>query len=170
MKIVHVCAKNLQLFEDIIAGTGYKINGFQSAVQLESTLSRFNARDVLGLVIYQKHMTKGSLHLMRTFDAMFTFAPKPIIIVCDDAKEISKTKMFSMHHCTIYPLNSVDGTISDKDLNRIFTTLACLGDDMYDLSAIEQKNPESSDSTDTQSDGPVYIMDELENIYKNLRR
>ena len=143
MKIVHIYARNLKVFEEALEGTGCKINGSCHVNLLERSLANFNVRDVLGLVVFRRVMSKKTLKLIHTFDSLFVFKPLPIVIVCDDAVALVEQRKVTTKHCPLYALNSEEGTISDVDMNRIFTTLACWADEIYNLEEVEHKNKET---------------------------
>lgn len=136
MKIVHLCADNLQIFEDSLEGTGCKVCGARKVSDVKKAFALYNARDVMGLVVYKQYLTKRLLGLIKAFDDMFVFEPKPVVLVCDDAEELCKAKTVKTKNSPLFAVNSIDGTISDIDICRIFTTLSCLSNEMYDLSDI----------------------------------
>ena len=137
MKIAHVYAQNLEIFGDALEATGCRINGSKSLDYLIKSLPNYNARDVMGLVVFRQHMTKKTLKLIKTFDELFVFSPLPIIVICDDAEELYAEKRLVVKNSPLFLINSIEGTISDIDVRRIFTTLSCMSDTMYDLSAID---------------------------------
>lgn len=170
MKIIHVYAYNLQLFEDAIKDTGCKINGSHDVRYLRKSLTNFNARDVLGLIIYRRHLTRKLLKLIKYFDNFYYFNPLPVIVVADDAVELVAQKRLKTKRSPLFVVNSLEGTISDVDINRIFTTLACMSGDMYELREVERahspKNKKLSDeekraSTEALADS---VLQELERL------
>lgn len=151
MKIVHLCAENLQVFEDALEGTGCKICGARNPKDVRRALSHYNARDVMGLIVYKQHLTRRLLDLIHFFDELFVFDPKPVLLVCDDAEELCTDRIVTTKNSPLFALNSVDGTISDIDLCRIFTTLSCLSSEMYDLSCVS-----------TGTDAPASLLERTE--------
>ena len=137
MKIAHVYARNLKIFSDALESTGCRINGSQNLTYLRKSLSNFNARDVMGLIVFRQHMTKRLLRLIKEFDELFVFNPLPIVVVCDDAEELVKERLLKVKNCPLFVVNSIGGTISDIDIRRIFTTLSVMSDTMYDLDVFE---------------------------------
>lgn len=137
MKIAHIYAHNLQIFEDALEGTGCRINGSKNLDYLMQSLPNFNARDVMGLIVFRSHMTKKTLKLIKAFDDLFIFTPLPVIVICDDAYELYDAKKLRVKHSKLFLVNSVEGTISDIDVRKIFATLSCESGEMYDLSGIE---------------------------------
>lgn len=135
--IVHVYASNLEIFTDAVESTGCRINGSRSISYMHKSLVNFNARDVLGLVVFRQHMTKKLLSLIKEFDELFVFHPLPVIVVCDDAEELVAEGILRVKNCPLFVINSVEGTISDIDVRRIFTTLSVMSGTMYDLSEFE---------------------------------
>lgn len=172
MKIVHLCANNLQIFEDALEGTGCKVCGTRKPSDARKAFAMYNARDVMGLVVYRQYLTKRLLSLIRAFDDMFVFDPKPIVLVCDDAEELCKTKVVKTKNSPLFAVNSVDGTISDIDICQIFTTLSCLSNEMYDLSEIgcvaEGRRSAVSGEQETQS--ASLLADTIIQKYAELER
>lgn len=144
MKIVHVYAKNIQMFVDAIEGTDLRLNASQDLDYLVSSLQQFNARDILGLVIFANPMTKKCLTLIKKFDSLFVFRRFPIIIISDEASALRDAGYFRVRYSDVYCVDSEDNSISDIEMNAIFTTLLTHSDELYDLSVIpdERKNKE----------------------------
>lgn len=140
MKIVHIYSGNLSVFEDVLKGTGCCLNGSRNAQYLQKSFPNYNVRDVLGLIVFQQHITKRTLRLVKTFDDYFVFSPKPIVIVCDEAIELFQAGRIVVKNSPLYLIDSMDGTISDVDIERIFTTFVCVSGEMYDLRDVEQAN------------------------------
>lgn len=136
MKIVHVYANNLQIFCDALDGTGCCVNGSQSVEYLMRSISSYNSRDVLGLIVFRKHLTKKILRLIKEFDELFVFTPLPIIVACDDAHALFAEGKLKVSNAPLFLVDSVDGTISDIDLQRILATLSIVSETMYDLNEI----------------------------------
>lgn len=137
MKIVHLYAQNLEIFNDALEATGCRVNGSANLDYLIKSLPNYNAREVMGLVVFRQHMTKKTLKLIKAFDELFVFSPLPIIVIADDASELYAHGKLKVRNSPLFLIDSEDGTISDIDLRRIFTTLCCMSDTMYDLSSIE---------------------------------
>lgn len=136
MKIVHIYAKNIKMFVDAVEDTDCRLNASTDLNYLISSLQRYNVRDVLGLIIFSNPMTKKCLKLMHAFDDLFVFKRLPIIIISDDADELKEAGYFKVNNSDLYTVNSEDNSISDIDINNIFTTLIASSDEVYDLSAI----------------------------------
>lgn len=136
MKIVHVYARNLQMFADAVDGTECRLNASQDLDYLVASLQQFNARDVLGLVLFANPLTKKCLKLIRKFDDLFVFQHLPIIIISDEASALKAAGYFKVKNSTVYTLDSEDNSLSDIEMNAIFTTLIVSSDEVYDLSVI----------------------------------
>ena len=104
---------------------------------MRTSLAQYSARDVLGLVVYRQHLTKRLLGLIQAFDELFMFDPKPIIVVCDDATALYHERKLKVTYSPLFTVDSVDGTISDVDVDRIFTTLCCASGTPYDFTAVD---------------------------------
>lgn len=169
MKIVHVYAQNLQIFSDALESTGCRINGSRSVEYLIRSLPNYNARDVMGLIVYRQHMTKKTLKLVKAFDELFVFSPLPIIIVCDESYDLFEQGVLDVKYSPLFLVQSVEGTISDIDLRRIFTTLSCMSDTMYDLSEINQnRRYKTADVRQSSGDNRGSIAEEVLREYALL--
>ena len=86
MKLIYVYAKNLDVFVEAAKDTDCRLNASVNVDYMLSSLSSFNARDVLGLIVFANPMTKKCLKLIKSFDDLFT--NRPIIVINDDAKNL----------------------------------------------------------------------------------
>lgn len=136
MKIVHVYAKNIQMFADAVEDTECRLNASQNLDYLIASLQQFNARDVLGLVLFANPLTKKCLKLIRKFDDLFVFKRLPIIIISDQATALKQAGYFRVRNSDVFVIDSEDNSISDIELNAVFTTLIASTDEIYDLSVI----------------------------------
>lgn len=134
MEIVHVYAKNIKIFDDAVKDTECRVNAYTSINSLIKSLTSFNARDVLGLVVFSNPITKGCLRLIDKFDDLFVFKETPIIVVSDNAEDFVNSGVVRVKHSKLMALNSVEDSLSDSDLNRIFATLVLYNSKVYDLS------------------------------------
>ncbi len=160
MKIVHICSRNLSVFEDAIKGTGCCINGSRDIPYLQKSFSNYNVRDVFGLIIFQQHITKRTLRLIKAFDNYFVFSPKPIVLVCDEATALVQAHKIRVKYSPLYVVDSIDGTISDVDIERIFTTLVCESGDMYNLRDVEKSfGLVTSDHRDVSLETAEHVKD-----------
>lgn len=134
MKIVHVYAKNLDMFVDAVKGTDCRLNASKDVDDLMNSLQNYNARDVMGLVIFANPFTKKCIKLLRKFDELFVFKEMPIVVVCDNASELHAEGYLKVKHSKLFLIDSEENSLSDVELNSIFTTLISFSDSMYDLS------------------------------------
>ncbi len=139
MKIVHVYADNIEMFASAVEDTDLRLNASRDLNYLLSSLQQFNARDVLGLILFANPMTKKCLKLIRKFDDLFVFKRFPIIIISDEASALRDAGYFKVKHSDVYCVDSEDNSISDTELNAIFTTLLVYSDEPYDLSVIPEE-------------------------------
>lgn len=140
MKIVHLYAKNLEMFVDAVKDTECRLNASQDLDYLISSLQNYNARDVIGLVVFANPMTRKCIKLIEQFDSMFVFRKMPIIIINDNATELWNAHRFKVKHSKVFVLDSEDDSLSDLDIASIFTTLLAFSDSLYDLSACPYEN------------------------------
>lgn len=140
MKIVHVYAKNLDVFIDAVKDTDCRLNASQDIDYLLGSLQNFNARDVMGLIVFANPMTKKCLRLMRKFDELFVFKRMPVIVISDAATELYSRGYFKLKHSDLYLINSEENSISDVEISAIFTTLLATADEIYDLMVCPPEN------------------------------
>lgn len=133
MKVVHIYAQNVEVFANAVEGTDCKVNASSRIDDIFSSLYNYNARDVIGLVIFANPFTKKCAKLVRMFDQLFVFSRMPIIIVSDNATEILEGGYLRVENSELIALDSEENTISDTDINRIFATLLIKGTELYDL-------------------------------------
>ena len=175
MKILHVFSRNLDIFSEAVEGTSCRINGSCDITYLSRSLQDYNARDVLGLVIFVKTLTKKLVKLISQFDELFFFNPKPIVVACENAEALYAASAFSVHNSPLFLVNTVDGTISDTDLRQIMATVCCLSGDIYDLSSLGsliksklvEQEMESVDE-DTLSRDVLKELEDLRCVYEDL--
>lgn len=150
MKIIHVYAKNLQIFIDAVDGTDYHLNASRNIDYLINSLSSFNPRDILGLIMFANPITKKCLKLVRRFDDYNYFSSRPIILISDNIQEVWNAGYFKVRHSKVYLVQSIENSISDVDLARIFTTIIASSDLCYDFSICPalNKNPEQTKIND----------------------
>ena len=144
MKIVHVLAQNLEIFENALEGTGCHINGTKKIDNMAKSLTQFNARDVMGLIVFKNPMTAKTIKLITYFDELFMFNSLPIILVSDQATALYNAGKIKVRYSPLFVVNSIDNTISDIDLRRIFATLSCVSGEMYNLGDIDIRGRENS--------------------------
>lgn len=134
MKIVHVYAQNIQVFVDAVKDTDCRLNASRDLNYLLSSLSNYNAKDVLGLIIFANPMTKKCLKLLEKFDRLFVYQQMPVVIISDRVQDLYKEGYLKVKHSKLYLVTSEENTISDIDVSAIFTTLLASADEIYDLS------------------------------------
>lgn len=140
MKIVHVYAKNIDMFVQAVKDTDIKLNASQDLNYLISSLQEFNARDVLGLIIFANPFTRKCVKLIQKFDQLYMFSPMPIIVVNNNASDLKARGYLRVKNSKLYILNCEDNSLSDIELSSIFTTLVAFSGEIYDLSIIPAEN------------------------------
>ena len=140
MKILHVYARNLSIFERALEGTGCRVNGSVDLTYMRRSFANFNARDTMGLVVFKNPMTKKTLKLIKAFDDLFVFSPMPIIVISNQATALYQARQLRVKNSPLFLIDSLEDTISDIDLKRIMATLSCMSGDMYDMSEIEERH------------------------------
>lgn len=136
MNIVHVYAKNIDVFVDAVKGTDCKLNASSDLKYMIGSLRSFNARDIIGLVVFANPLTKRCVKLVQQFDDLFVFKKLPIIIINDAATELVKQGVFHVKNSRLFALDSEENSISDIDVSSVFTTIFSYTSDLYDLSVI----------------------------------
>lgn len=168
MKIVHVYAQNIQMFVDAVKDTDCRLNASKDIDYLLGSLQNYNARDVMGLVVFANPMTKKCLKLIRKFDDLFVFKQMPIIVVCDTASDLHARGYFHVKNSKLFLVNSEDNSLSDVELNAIFTTLVSFSDTMYDLTVCP---PEVKEDTASGAGGDVEpeMSEQLVSLLQSLK-
>lgn len=136
MNIVHVYAKNLEIFVDAVKGTDCKLNASCDINYMLGSLRNFNARDVVGLIVFANPMTKKCTELVKRFDDLFVFKRLPIIVISDAATALYEQGYFRTKHSKVFLMDSEEDSISDLDISSIFTTIFAYTSSLYDLSVI----------------------------------
>lgn len=175
MKILHIFSRNLDIFSEAVEGTSCRINGSCDITYLSKSLQDYNARDVLGLVIFVKTLTKKLVKLISQFDELFFFSPKPIVVACDNAEALYAASAFSVHNSPLFLINTIDGTISDTDIRQIMATVCCLSGDIYDLSSLSSivksrlvSKESKKVNEETLSDDVLKELEDLRCVYEAL--
>lgn len=173
MKIVHVYAQNLDVFSDAVKGTDCRLNASVDIDYLIASIQNYNARDVLGLIVFANPMTKKCLRLIKKFDEYFIYQRMPVIVISDDVHELHSQGYLKVKNSTLYLVESEDNSISDIDVDQIFTTLLANSGEVYDLSACRaektkrQTMPSGFEVEDTMSDSLRELLDSLEGRVTN---
>lgn len=144
MKLIYVYAKNLDVFVEAAKDTDCRLNASVNVDYMLSSLSSFNARDVLGLIVFANPMTKKCLKLIKSFDDLFT--NRPIIVINDDAKNLFEAGYLRVKS-DLFLINSEENSISDVDINSAFATILAYQGKLYDLSVcpLEHKKVDNKD-------------------------
>lgn len=168
MKIVHVYSQNIQMFVDAVQGTDCRLNASRDINYLLGSLHNYNARDVMGLIVFANPMTKKCLRLIRKFDDLFVLQPMPIVVINDTATELYQQGYFKVKHSKLYLLDSEENSLSDIELNSIFTTLISFSDYMYDLSVCPPEvKGEFPSGAENKAD--TKMSEQLENLLQSLK-
>lgn len=141
MKIVHLYAQNLQAFVDAVKGTECRLHASRDINYLIANMQNYNVRDVMGLIVFANPMTKKCLRLISKFDNLYVYQSLPVIIISDNVQELYQAGYFKVKHSTLYLVTSEEDSISNVDMDAIFTTLLASTESIYDLSgcAAERK-------------------------------
>ena len=139
MKVVHIFAENVQLFVDYLAGTDIVPNASKDIKMMKSTISRYNARDVGGFIAFQTPVRRSTLEWVKQIDDFFELAPKPIIFISDQASALVSSGVLKTKNCPLYTVDSLDNSIGDIELNRVFTTIVLSSTEIYDLSFADRQ-------------------------------
>lgn len=166
MEIVHVYAKNITIFDKAVEGTECKVNAYTRIQPLIQSLTAFNARDVLGLVVFANPFTKGCLRLIKAYDELFLFKMTPIIIVSDNAVELVRNGAIKVRNSKLFALDSIDDSVSDTDINKIFSTLVLYNSKVYDLSVCGMEDDKVEARPKEKS---LEMSDELVKLLSDLK-
>lgn len=168
MKIVHIYAQNLDVFAEAVRGTDCRLNASVDLDYLMNSIQNYNARDVLGLIVFANPMTKKCLRLIQKFDQYFIYQRMPVIVISDTVNELYSQGYLKVKNSALYLVESEGNTISDIDIDQIFTTLLANSGEVYDLSACKaerskrQSMPSGFEVEDTMSDSLRELLDSLE--------
>lgn len=160
MKVIHLCSPILGVFDEAVKGTGYCISGHKSIELLATSLVKFNARDVLGLVIHGKSLSKRMWETAVRFDELFELTPRPVILCADD---ISRRKL-ALSYCPLYLVDTVYGTLSDKDVTDILVTLSLESDEIYQLPIVQNLRDSASEVATPIPE----MLSELDYLYREV--
>lgn len=169
MKIVHVLAKNMQMFIDAVEGTDCRLNASQDIEYLINSFQNFNARDVLGLVVFANPITKKCIKLVSKFDSLFVFRQMPIILISDNITDVWNQGFFKVENSKVFLVQSEDNSISDVEIRQIFTTLLAFSDSVYDLSACPLENKKKNQNHSGQ-ECPRQMSEQLSAFLNSLNR
>ena len=153
------------MFVDAVEGTDYRLNASRDIDYMTASLQNYNARDVIGLIIFANPFTKKCLKLLRRFDELFVFNHLPIIVINDDVQTLYSSGYLKVQNSKLFLVTSEENSISDVELNAIFTTLVSFSGFMYDLSVCppELKKVNTSESLDNQK---LTLSSELSELLK----
>lgn len=166
MRIVHVLGKNLNVWDEAVKDTDICVNGSVTPKALLKTIYSFNARDVIGLIVFVNPITKQTLNLIRKFDDYFCYKKLPIIFISDDITQVFQQLGLKLVNSILYCVDSIEGTISDIDINNIFVTLLAHAGSLYNIESLgkarstERKTNKQS-LIDTYADDTEYVLNML---------
>lgn len=166
---MHVYAENMQMFIDAVQGTDCRLNGSNDIDYMIKSLQKFNARDVLGLIVFANPMTKKCLKLISAFDDLFMFKPMPVIIVNDNAEQLYAEGHFKLKNHKLFLINSEENSISDIELNLMFVTLVGYSAQLYDLSRCPREKKEITEAAKTPM-SDFEMSEQLDSLLKTLDR
>ena len=139
MKIIHLLANNIKIWAEYLDKTEYYVNAFTTIDDLEESIIKFNARDVLGFILYPSSLNTAFLNFLSRIDKMYVTSI-PVILIT--SPEEDKTLQSLANKCTlldIYNIVSEDNSISDIDINNSITLLLAANDAIYPLYDVKQK-------------------------------
>lgn len=133
MKIVHVLANNLNIWQNAVAGTDCLINGYIDIDELIESLPQYNIRDVIGFIFFPNSLTQSFFNKIYLFDNFFIYSRTVIVLIGDNSDNFIEQQDIKFKHIDLYSLNSENGSISDTDINNIFTLLLASYGDVYKI-------------------------------------
>lgn len=164
MKIVHICAQNLQIWEQLTKESQCLVNAHVQFNDLIETLPQYNTRDVLGVVLFPKILNTSVFRQLKQLDASFYFVKKPVVLIGDNISKLLETADSSnkaYKNLILYIHNSESGTISDTDIHAIMTLLLAEHGGVYNIPKNRfQRKPVNVASVlkDTNSDAS-FVLD-----------
>lgn len=133
MKIVHILANNLDIWQNAVIGTSCLVNAYVDISELINSLPQYNARDVVGFIFFPTSLTPKLLKNLKLIDGFFKYLKTTAIIIGDNADKFLETHYIPLPNIDLYMLNSENGSISDTDINNIFTLLLAAYGDIYKI-------------------------------------
>lgn len=167
MKIVHLYAKNLDIFTPDKNDVGWSINASTKVSDIIDSLYNFNVRNVLGLVVFANPITKNCLRLIKAFDSLFVFDKLPIVVISDNASELVADGTIKVKNSRLFALDSEENTISDIDVRRVFSTLLICNSEIYDLEPCGFGEDIKTERPDVDSRS-LEMSDELRGLLKDI--
>ena len=89
MKIIHLLANNIKIWAEYLDKTEYYVNAFTTIDDLEESIIKFNARDVLGFILYPSSLNTAFLNFLSRIDKKYvTSIPVILITSPEDDKTL----------------------------------------------------------------------------------
>lgn len=164
MKIVHIYAQNLKIWEQLTKESQCLVNAHVQFDDLLETLPQYNTRDVLGIILFPKVLNTSLFRYLKQLDNSFYFVKKPVVIIGDNISKFLETASPSnkaYKNLILYIHNSEGGTISDTDIHEIMTLLLAEHGGVYNIPKNRfQRKPVSASSIlkDADSDAS-FVLD-----------
>lgn len=164
MKIVHIYAQNLKIWEQLTKESQCLVNAHVQFDDLLETLPQYNTRDVLGVILFPKVLNTSLFRYLKQLDNSFYFVKKPVVIIGDNISKFLETASPSnkaYKNLILYIHNSEGGTISDTDIHEIMTLLLAEHGGVYNIPKNRfQRKPVSASSIlkDADSDAS-FVLD-----------
>lgn len=137
MKIVHLLAKNLEIWDSYMNNTDCFVNAYVDLAELKDSIIKFNSRDVLGFILYPDSISSDILDFLEYIDKAFSFRRIPVIIIVSTADKSIQALQKHYDSLDIYMLNDEDKSISDVDINNSILFLLAANDAVYTI--VEEK-------------------------------
>lgn len=132
MKIIHLLANNIKIWAEYLDGTEYYVNAYTNIEDLETSIVNFNARDVLGFILYPSNISTSFLEFLDRIDKKFVTKITVILVTHQNDKGLQyisgRYKLLN-----IYNIISEDNSISDVDINNAIILLLASNDAIYPL-------------------------------------
>ncbi len=138
MKIVHINAQNLQVWENLTRDSQCLVNAHVQFEDMMETLPQYNTRDVLGIILFPKTLSTSLFKQLKQLDESFYFVKKPVVIIGDNIYKYFEnidSSYKSYKNLILYIQNSEGGTISDTDIHNIMTLLLAEHGGIYNIPA-----------------------------------
>lgn len=131
MKIIHLLANNIKVWSSFLQKTEYHVNAYTDLGGLNKSLIQYNARDILGFILFPDNMDESVWKFLKRIDRMYQFRKMPVILISNntDSEVVSTKKDFTS--LEIYSIVAEDNSISDLDINNSILLLLALNDCVY---------------------------------------
>lgn len=138
MKVIHLLANNIRVWADFLNKTEYYVNAYTSVKELEKSIVRFNARDVLGFILYPDFISEEFVRFLDRISESY-MTKMPVIIITEPNEKFISQLSGRYPTLDIYHVEAEDNTISDLDIKNSIVLLLAYNDNIYPVFDVRPK-------------------------------